>query len=362
MYLENYFRCLDPRCQMSSFRAERHSVVLFILVHCAKLVLKAVQSTNASNVSIFINPYENIEGIYGSEQISRYLTNESIVEKLPPHIYATANDALNKLKLFKRKQSILLTGVSGSGKTQNCENIVDFLCQESNSKNVVDIFFNEEMQQTGGKISYHLLEAHRTCGTNPNESNFHVFYTLLHGLSTNLLNNICLDKTTHYRYLPDRDLIFKTNDNTCLDTNFNLLEKNLSKLGFTMNDKKNIYSVLSAILNLGNVEYEKISSDESCSIKIESRKYLCSAAALLNINEVELEEVLTSHTREVCGQRIISPLSKTAAENTKDGLAKLVYEKLFGQIMQFINNHLFQSSSSNHSIGILDIAGFEHIP
>lgn len=53
------------------------------------------------------------------------------------NIVILANEAVKNLKLFKRKQSILLTGVSGSGKTENCEHIINFLCRASFSQNVV---------------------------------------------------------------------------------------------------------------------------------------------------------------------------------------------------------------------------------
>lgn len=71
-----------------------------------------------------------------------------------------------------------------------------------------------------------------------------------------------------------------------------------------MCEKKNIYSVLSAILNLGNIEFDTTNGDEDCSIKIESRIYLCNAAALLNLNVMELEGTLTSQTREIGSQRV----------------------------------------------------------
>lgn len=51
------------------------------------------------------------------------------------------------------------------------------------------------------------------------------------------------------------------------------------------------------------------------------------------------------------------PLSKCAAEKSRNNLAKGLYDKLFGEIMQHVNHHL-SCSSSNNTIGILDIAGF----
>lgn len=50
-------------------------------------------------------------------------------------------------------------------------------------------------------------------------------------------------------------------------------------------------------------------------------------------------------------------MTKIAAEKARNSLATGLYDKMFGQMMHIINNHL-SSSSVNYSIGILDIAGF----
>lgn len=62
--------------------------------------------------------------------------------------------------------------------------------------------------------------------------------------------------------------------------------------------------VLSAILNLGNIQFEVASNDDDCFIKVETRMFLNNAAVLLKISEFELEDAITMHTRIVGNQQI----------------------------------------------------------
>lgn len=89
-----------------------------------------------------------------------------------------------------------------------------------------------------------------------------------------------------------------------IDTVFNdkfhlkIVDENLSALGFSTNHKQVIYMVLSAILNLGNIQFDTSTNDDS-HITVDSQNFLCNASALLKVDELELKDVLTSHTRGV---------------------------------------------------------------
>lgn len=98
--------------------------------------------------------------------------------------------------------------------------------------------------------------------------------------------------------------MLKSADETIFREKFKLLDEQLSTVGLTTKQKNTIYMVLSAILNLGNIDFETVANNDGCSIKIDSRHFLCNAAALLNIKEVDLECALTSHTREIKNQQI----------------------------------------------------------
>lgn len=55
-----------------------------------------------------------------------------------PFVQLLGYEAFQDLKCLKKKQSIIITGVSGSGKTESGKHIVDFLCHaNSQSQNVI---------------------------------------------------------------------------------------------------------------------------------------------------------------------------------------------------------------------------------
>lgn len=61
-----------------------------------------------------------------------------------------------------------------------------------------------------------------------------------------------------------------------------------------MDRKNKIYRILSAIINLGNIQFETTSNENSCYVTAESQRFLDNVATLLCVNKLELEVALTS--------------------------------------------------------------------
>lgn len=78
----------------------------------------------------------------------------------------------------------------------------------------------------------------------------------------------------------------------------------LDRFDFSTSSKHSVYMVLSAILNLGNIQFDESSDFNGCFIMSHSRIFLCNVAALLNANEADLEDALTCHTRNIGNQQI----------------------------------------------------------
>lgn len=94
-------------------------------------------------------------------------------------------------------------------------------------------------------------------------------------------------------------MVLKSTAEKVFNSQLNLVDEKLGVLGFSTSNKNAIYMVLSAILNLGNIQFDGSTNDDSCCIKGDSRKFLYNAADLLQIDKSELEDVLTSYTRNI---------------------------------------------------------------
>lgn len=86
---------------------------------------------------------------------------------------------------------------------------------------------------------------------------------------------------------------------------FNHIDTRLSSLGFSNGQKHVIYVILSAILNLGNLEFQnELHSSDCCVVTEESQPFLDNVALLLNMNRSTLQHAFTSRVISVAGSEI----------------------------------------------------------
>lgn len=70
-------------------------------------------------------------------------------EDSAPHVYSVAQSAYRNLLTTRQDQSIVLLGRSGSGKTTNCQHLVQYLVSIAGSTG--KIFSGESPHRRGGK-------------------------------------------------------------------------------------------------------------------------------------------------------------------------------------------------------------------
>ncbi|GAA6108727.1 myosin VIb [Tachysurus ichikawai] len=185
--------------------------------------------TFVANILIAVNPYYDIPKLYAPETIKSYQGRS--LGTLPPHVYAIADKAYRDMKVLKMSQSIIVSGESGAGKTENTKFVLRYLTMSygtgqdideriveanplleafGNAKTVrnnnssrfgkfVEIHFNEKNAVVGGFVSHYLLEKSRICMQSSDERNYHIFYRLCAGASEDIKNILHLNSPDNFR-------------------------------------------------------------------------------------------------------------------------------------------------------------------
>lgn len=79
---------------------------------------------------IALNPYKKL-GIYADENKDKIINNKSSGDN-EPHIFSLANEAYRCMLSNRTNQSILITGESGAGKTENTKRVIEFISYVAN--------------------------------------------------------------------------------------------------------------------------------------------------------------------------------------------------------------------------------------
>uniref|UniRef100_A0A452SWS1 Unconventional myosin-VI n=1 Tax=Ursus americanus TaxID=9643 RepID=A0A452SWS1_URSAM len=340
---------------------------------------------------------------------------------MPPHVFAIADKAFRDMKVLKMSQSIIVSGESGAGKTENTKFVLRYLTESygtgqdiddriveanplleafGNAKTVrnnnssrfgkfVEIHFNEKSSVVGGFVSHYLLEKSRICVQGKEERNYHIFYRLCAGASEDIREKLHLSSPDNFRYLNrgcTRYFANKETDKQILQNRKSpeylkagslkdpLLDDHgdfirmctaMKKIGLDDEEKLDLFRVVAGVLHLGNIDFEEAGSTSGgCNLKNKSTQALEYCAELLGLDQDDLRVSLTTRVMLTTaggtkGTVIKVPLKVEQANNARDALAKTVYSHLFDHVVNRVNQ-CFPFDTSSYFIGVLDIAGFEY--
>ncbi|XP_061634019.1 si:zfos-588f8.1 isoform X3 [Phyllopteryx taeniolatus] len=349
--------------------------------------------TYAGSILIAINPFKFLP-IYNPKYVKLYENHQ--LGKLEPHIFAIADVAYYAMLRKKVNQCIVISGESGSGKTQSTNFLIHCLTALSqkgyasgvertilgagpvleafgNAKTAhnnnssrfgkfIQVNYLETGVVRGAVVEKYLLEKSRLVSREKNERNYHVFYYLLLGASEEERKEFKLLPPEDYFYLKQQN--FKIEDEEDLHHDFERLQQAMEMVGFLPATKKQIFSVLSAILYLGNVTYQRKSTGRDEALEVGPPEVLATLSNLLKVKEELLVEALTKRKTVTVNDKLILSYSHSEAITARDSMAKSLYSALFDWIVLRINHALLnkrdmEESVPRLSIGVLDIFGFE---
>ncbi|KAL4630719.1 unconventional myosin-VIIa-like [Arapaima gigas] len=349
--------------------------------------------TYTGSILVAVNPYQLLP-IYTAEQVELY-TDRRLGE-LPPHVFAIADNCFFNMRRNRKDQCCVISGESGAGKTESTKLMLQFLASVSgqhswveqqileanpileafgNAKTVrndnssrfgkyIDITFHKSGAIDGARVEQYLLEKSRVCRQAPDERNYHIFYCMLMGMPAEQKKILSLGNPSEYNYLT------MGNCTSCEGRDdikeYAHFRSAMKILMFTENDSWEISKLLAALLHLGNVDFEAtiMNNLESCDIRISSHFNM--AAKLLEVVDSKaLDSSLTRRSFMTNKESVSKPLSPAQATDGRDALVKAVYGRLFVWIVEKINSVIYKpppedSSFVRHSIGLLDIFGFEN--
>ncbi|MGH0115360.1 UNVERIFIED_CONTAM: hypothetical protein FKN15_006788, partial [Acipenser sinensis] len=224
----------------------------------------------------------------------------------------------------------------------------------------IQVNYHETGTVRGAYVEKYLLEKSRLVYQEHNERNYHVFYYLLAGASEEERMAFHLKQPEEYHYLNQDCFTVEGED---LKHDFERLQLAMEMVGFLPATRKQIFSLLSAILHLGNIRYKKKTYRDD-SIDICNPEALPVVSKLLEVKEEMLFDALTTRKTVTVGERLIVPYRLSEAVTVRDSMAKSLYSALFDWIVFRINHALLNTRDLEEntkilSIGVLDIFGFE---
>jgi len=338
---------------------------------------------------IAVNPYKRFP-IYTMRTVGLYRGKRR--NEVPPHIFAIAEGSYHAMCLKAKNQSILITGESGAGKTENTKKVITYFAfvgstgkkgdskkasledqvvqtnpvmeAFGNAKTVrndnssrfgkfIRVWFNNMGKMAGGDIETYLLEKSRVTYQSPNERCYHIFYFLItHKVD---LHDCLSDNIYDYPCVSMGKVKVESIDD---EEEMMIMDEAFDILGFTHEEKFDVYKVSAICMILSQLEFQGMG-------EVASPKNLDAGN--------KANEILNfAGSGEELYDRFINPKFKVGAEwvnKTQNvnsvtvavaSIIKNVFGRLFRYLVDMCNNTLIDPTMKKvNFIGVLDIAGFE---
>ncbi|KAI8846206.1 P-loop containing nucleoside triphosphate hydrolase protein, partial [Chytridium lagenaria] len=347
-------------------------------------------STYSGLFLVTVNPYKRLP-IYTDEVVKAYRNKKR--NEMAPHIYAIADAAYHDMLQDKENQSILITGESGAGKTENTKKVIQYLASVATSAEkgklgtleqqilqanpILESFgnaqtirnnnssrfgkfirleFNPSGQICGANIERYLLEKSRVTHQTSKERNYHIFYQLLRGASPELKAKLLLDGTLNdYNFTKNSKKDIEGVDDAA---DFRLLQDSFNIMKLSSDEQNELYKIIAAVLHLGNIQVSGDRDDQAHLTEV--GQSVCEKVChVLGIPVAEFVKGLLKPKIKAGRDWVTQSRNVEQVQYSVEALSRTLYERMFGRLVDRINETLYVPSSKSAFIGVLDIAGFE---
>merc|ERR1712198_85257 len=313
-----------------------------------------------------------------------------------PHIFAIAEGAYQGMCTGGCNQSILITGESGAGKTENTKKVISYsatICSSGkrkegeasledkivqtnpvleawgNAKTVrndnssrfgkfIRIHFNASGKLSGADMVVYLLEKSRLTYQQPLERCYHAFYNIMSGYVTDLKEKCLLsDNILDYWYVSQGKLTVPSIDDK---EDMDFANEAFDVLGFSETEKYDVFKNTACMMHMGNMtkDFVPVGKEEQAEIKddVNAEK----VAALMGIDCEWMITYFCKPKLKVGTEWVNKGSTCSQAANSVAGIARAIYERTFRIVVDKCNETLIDPTMKKvQYIGVLDIAGFE---
>merc|ERR1712142_302402 len=244
---------------------------------------------------VCVNPYKWLP-IYGDVVVNMYRGKKRT--ECPPHLYSIADNAYQDMLRERICQSILITGESGAGKTENTKKVIGYMASVAgggnrkegepgledqivqtnpileawgNAKTIrnnnssrfgkfIRVHFGSSGKLSGGDIEVYLLEKSRVIYQLKAERNYHIFYQMMCSERPDMIESLQL--TTN-----PKDYFWISQGVTKVDgmddkEEFDLTDEAFHVLGFDPEDEMGAFRITAGVCNFGSMTYKQKPRDE----------------------------------------------------------------------------------------------------
>ena len=310
---------------------------------------------------------------------------------MAPHIYAISDSAYHAMLSGKENQSILITGESGAGKTENTKKVIQYLASIAADKSkegsletkilqanpilesfgnaqtirnnnssrfgkFIRIEFNPSGHISGANIERYLLEKSRVTHQSSKERSYHIFYQLLKGASPELRKMLLLGTDlSEYEFIKNSNKNIEGVDDVA---DFKSLQDAMDIIQFSQADKTDLFRTIAGVLHLGNLQFSSASDDqaEMTAVGQQVAEKICH---VLGLPVAEFVRSMLKPKIKAGRDLVTQARNVEQVKYSIEALSRAIYERMFGKLVERINECLYTPSTKSTFIGVLDIAGFE---
>jgi len=342
---------------------------------------------------IAINPYKRFP-IYTQRTMEIYIGKRR--SECPPHIFGVAEGSYQGMMNLQKNQSILITGESGAGKTENTKKVISYFASIGatgkkkegeigledkivntnpvleawgNAKTVrndnssrfgkfIRIWFNAAGKLSGADMVIYLLEKSRLTFQAELERCYHSFYNIMSDQVPDIKEKCFLSNDIYDYWWVSQG---KTTVPSIDDKEDMMFAHDAYRiLGFSEDETYNIYRLTAVVMHMGNMtkDFVPVGKEEQAEIKDDTNA--AKVASLCGIDTEWMINYFCKPKLKVGTEWVSKGQTCSGASNSVGGIGRKIYELVFRFITDKCNLTLLDPTMKKvQYIGCLDIAGFE---